>query len=206
VFERFTAPARAVVIGAQHEARELRHRHIGTEHVLLAMLAADLEGPAGRALRDAGVRAETVRAEVLRRVGPGQDPLGEADAEALKAIGIDLDAVREKIEESFGRGALDAGPECEQTGRSLFDRLRGRRRGPQPRLRGHIPFTPRAKKVLELSLREAIRLGDKEIRAEHILLGMLRDGGGLAVQILHESGVDLEDLRRRTEGGFGKAA
>ena len=59
MFERFTSAARATVIGAQHEARELRHRHIGTEHVLLSILELDSDGPAGRALRDCGVRPET---------------------------------------------------------------------------------------------------------------------------------------------------
>jgi len=61
---------------------------------------------------------------------------------------------------------------------------------------GHIPFTPRAKKALEMSLREALRLGDNFIGSEHLLLGLLREGQGLAAEILHEQGVQLDDVRR----------
>jgi ATP-dependent Clp protease ATP-binding subunit ClpC len=61
---------------------------------------------------------------------------------------------------------------------------------------GHIPFTPRAKKTLEMSLREALQLGDNFIGGEHILLGLLREGKGLGAEILHERGLRLDDLRR----------
>src|SRR4051812_41270881 len=111
MFERFTAGARTVVTDAQAEARALHHNHIGTEHVLIALLA-DPEGPAARSLRDSGLDAEAVRADVLRRIGGHTDSgplLSDADAEdaaALKAIGIDLAAVREAIEANFGAGAL----------------------------------------------------------------------------------------------------
>nr|WP_268247750.1 Clp protease N-terminal domain-containing protein [Actinomadura citrea] len=61
--------------------------------------------------------------------------------------------------------------------------------------RGHIPFTPQAKKALELSLRHAIRLGQKEIRSGHLLLGVLHDGDFLSVRLVTEAGVDVEQLR-----------
>jgi ATP-dependent Clp protease ATP-binding subunit ClpA len=61
---------------------------------------------------------------------------------------------------------------------------------------GHIPFTPRAKKALEMSLREALQMGDDFIGSEHLLLGLLREGGGLAAEILHEHGLQLENIRR----------
>ena len=202
MFERFTAAAREVVIGAQRAGRDLRHTYIGTEHLLLGVLAADEAGPAGRALRDVGVHAEAVRGQIVRRVGAGPEPLGDADAEALRAIGIDLDAVRAKVEDSFGPGALDQPVDTEETGGWPLRRMRGRRRGP----RGHVPFTPRAKKVLELSLREAIYHGDRRIGPEHILLGLVREGKGLAAEILVGSGVDLDDLRRRTLAGREAAA
>ena len=105
-------------------------------------------------------------ADVLARHGAGADRLrgalsaGEPDAGALAAIGIDLDEVRRRVEASFGPGALE----------------RGRRRR-----RGHVRFTAAAKKALELSLREALRLGDREIGAEHVLLGLLRQGGADAL-------------------------
>lgn len=104
----------------------------------------------------------------------------ELDAAALESIGIDLDAVREKVEAAFGAGALD-GP-------------RGR-----PRKRGHIPFSPRARKVLELSLREAIRLRQRQIADGHLLLGVLRDGNGLAARIIAETGADFATLRAQVE-------
>jgi ATP-dependent Clp protease ATP-binding subunit ClpA len=211
MFERFTSAARNVVTGAQEQARALHHSYIGTEHLLLALLVNDADGPAGRALAGAGVRAETVRDEIVRRVG-GRAGLGEADAQALRAIGIDLDAVRAKVDESFGPGALDAdeplgGPPAPSRG--LIDRLRGRRR--PPRARGAEfakarPPTRRTKTVLELSLREALRLRSDHIGPEHILLGLLREGQGLAVQILVEGGASLEDLRRRVQDGDDRAA
>jgi ATP-dependent Clp protease ATP-binding subunit ClpA len=209
MFERFTKAAREVVISAKHQAGDLRHSRVGTEHILLALLEVDVDGAAGRALHGAGVEPAAVREEIVRRVGAGPEPLGEADAEALRAIGIDLEAVRDKVEESFGPGALDeptddlpAADDIEERG-GLVDRLRGRRRRSLP---GHIPFAPRCKKVLELSLREAIHLGHRYIGTEHILLGLLREGEGLGVRILVDAGVDLDDLRRRTLAGLGRAA
>jgi ATP-dependent Clp protease ATP-binding subunit ClpA len=214
MFERFSSSARAVVVGAQEQARELRHAFIGTEHLLLALLVVDANGPAGRALRDAGVRKDAVRDEIVRQVGTGPGHLGEADADALQAIGIDLDAVRSKVEESFGPGALEEPDvECYRPSRSFVDRLRGRKR-PQRVQRApgtqigprHIPFTARAKKVMELALREALRLRSDYIGTEHLLLGLIREGRGLATQVLVDAGVDLQDLRRRLETEFRKAS
>ncbi|MFI0349488.1 Clp protease N-terminal domain-containing protein [Actinomadura sp. 9N407] len=168
MFERFTKEARAAVIQAQAEARALSHRTIGPEHVLLGLL--DGEGPAAQALRDHGVWPVGLRTAIGRRGGTG--PL---DAEALRSLGIDLDAVREAAEESFGEGALDAPP--------------GRFR------KGHIPFSKEAKKALELSLRHAIRLKHKEINGGHILLGILHDEDFASVLVLSEMGVDVAALR-----------
>ncbi|GGK85171.1 Clp protease [Mangrovihabitans endophyticus] len=190
MFERFTQPARDAVIRAQAEARDLGQSPIGTQHVLLAMLA-DETGPIAALVRDAGVDARSVRAEIIRRATPDQQtpPPADTDAEdaaALRSIGIDLDAVRSAIEENFGPGALRLPRDAEPP-----------RRGPMARLfsAGHIPFSPRAKKVLELSLREAIRLKHKYIAAEHILLGVLREGDGMAAAILADAGVDFDRLR-----------
>jgi ATP-dependent Clp protease ATP-binding subunit ClpA len=91
-------------------------------------------------------------------------------ARALESIGISLDAVRQKVEEIIGRG--------------------------QQAPSGHIPFTPRAKKVLELSLREALQLGDNYIGTEHILLGLVREGDGVAAQVLVMLGADLNRVRQ----------
>ncbi len=195
MFERFTHASRTAVQNAQIEARELRHPRIGTEHLLLALIA-DPAGPTAALLADDGVDHARVRAELTRRVGHGTaapEPLAdtdEADAAALRAIGIDIAAVRRAIAENFGPDALHLpAPEAPRK-RSFL------RRGTTPG-RGHIPFSARAKKTLELSLREAIRLKHKVIGPEHILLGILRDDGGLAARILADAGVDLDRLRTR---------
>jgi ATP-dependent Clp protease ATP-binding subunit ClpA len=185
MFERFTDRARAVVVLAQDEARRLRHDYIGTEHLLLALLREGT-GVAKQALDHLGVDLEQVRSDVVRIIGggPATDTADE-DAEALRAIGIDLDQVRRHVEETFGPGALER--------RVFLSRRRSRRCG---RMFGHIPFTPRAKKVLELALREALRLRHGYIGTEHILLGLVREGEGVAAQILVERGVPLDGVRR----------
>jgi hypothetical protein len=93
-------------------------------------------------------------------------------AKALASVNITPDAARQELEAIVGR-----------------------RKQPQPS--GHIPFTKRAKKSLELSLREALRLGDNYIGTGHLLLGLIRQGDGVAVQMLGKLGVDLNDLRER---------
>jgi ATP-dependent Clp protease ATP-binding subunit ClpA len=209
MFERFTRAARAVVVGAQEECRRLRHRHIGTEHLLLALLHHG-DGAAA-ALRDVGVTTELVEAGIDRYLRNEPGGLGEEDAAALRAIGVDLDEVRARIEENFGPVSLTPPPEER---RRWFGLRRSRRvpvprysgRGGDERAGGHIPFSPRSKKVLELSLREAIRLKHKEIAPEHVLLGLLRENGGLAAKILAHAGVDVADLRYRVEATLRAAA
>ncbi len=92
-------------------------------------------------------------------------------AKALESLGISLEAVRAQVEEIIGHG------------------------GSTPS--GHIPFTPRAKKVLELSLREALQLGHNYIGTEHILLGLIREGEGVAAQVLVKLGADLSRVRQQ---------
>ena len=138
MFERFTYQSRRAVVLAQEEARDLRHNHIGTEHLLLGLL----------------------------REGTG------SAARALTSMHVTLDAARREVEATAGREELQ-----------------------QPS--GHIPFTPRAKKTLEMSLRESLRLGQNYISTGHLLLGLLREGDDVAVQILGRLGADLTDLRAR---------
>ncbi|MGH9277718.1 MAG: Clp protease N-terminal domain-containing protein, partial [Acidimicrobiales bacterium] len=105
-------------------------------------------------------------------------------AKALESLGISLEAVRNQVEEIIGQG------------------------GSSPS--GHIPFTPRAKKVLELSLREALQLGHNYIGTEHILLGLIREGEGVAAQVLVKLGADLSRVRQQViqllSGYSGKEA
>ena len=206
MFERFTHAAREAVIHAQFEARELRQAPIGTEHTLLSLLADEAGAIAcAPALRERHVDAAFVRAEIIRRVGQGTEPepddWAEKDAEdaaALKAIGIDLEAVRRAIEENFGPGALRLPRNVQPKRRGLLRRFYGGS--------GHIPFSDRNKKVLELSLREALRLKHNYIAPEHIMLGILREGHGLAAAILADAGVDFDDLREQVTRSLGDQA
>jgi ATP-dependent Clp protease ATP-binding subunit ClpA len=127
MFERFTKDARHVVVLAQEEARRLHHNYIGTEHILLGLLAE----PDGLAFR------------------------------ALQSLGLSLEGARDEVVVIVGVGAGE-----KQT--------------------GHIPFTPRAKKTLELALREALQLHHNYIGTEHILLGVIREGSGVAAQVLKQ--------------------
>jgi len=104
-------------------------------------------------------------------------------ARALEAVQVNLDTVRSQVVEIIGRGSTPPS--------------------------GHIPFTPRAKKVLELSLREALQLGHNYIGTEHIMLGLIREGEGVAAKVLVKLGVDLERLRNqvlKTLSGSSPAA
>ena len=92
-------------------------------------------------------------------------------AKALESLGISLEAVRQQVEEIIGQG--------------------------QQAPSGHIPFTPRAKKVLELSLRESLQLGHNYIGTEHILLALIREGEGVAAQVLVKLGADLNRVRQQ---------
>jgi ATP-dependent Clp protease ATP-binding subunit ClpC len=136
MFERFTDRARRVVVLAGEEARGLRHNYLGTEHLLLGIVA-ERQGVAVR---------------------------------VLEALGISLDEVRERVEQLIGRG------EHEEA--------------------GNIPFTPRAKKALELSLRESLQLGHDYVGTEHILLGLVREGEGVAAQVLLPMGADSARTRQ----------
>jgi ATP-dependent Clp protease ATP-binding subunit ClpA len=196
MFERFTTQAREVVMGAQKEARQLGHRQVGTEHLLLALVVPH-RGGAGSVLAGVGLDHERVSADITRVLGVRQ--LGDGDAAALRSIGIDLEAIRAKLEQIFGPGALDCEPPVRPS--RLF-----RRQSPANPPLGHIRFSARAKKVLELSLREALRLKHGYIGAEHILLGLIREGEGLAARIMVDAGVNMSDLRRSAEESLKKAA
>jgi ATP-dependent Clp protease ATP-binding subunit ClpA len=195
MFERFTIPAREVVLAARAEAQSLGHDYIGTEHLLLALLRPEA-GVASSVLERAGVTAQGVRADVVRLLGCPQRPLGEQDAVALRSIGIDLDAVLARLEQTFG---VDASKQPDEPGIGVL----GRRRRP---FRPTSRFTNRAKKVLQLGLREAVVLGSSTIGTEHILLGLLREGLGLGARVLISQGRSLEELRSATLQALDRAA
>jgi hypothetical protein len=232
MFERFTDTARHVIVQAQADARRLGHNYIGCEHLLLAVAAAG--EPASAVLRDQGVTPDRVEAEILRTIGRGQtaDPLGGLDRQALAFIGIDVDVVRARIEAAFGpdalTGALPAacrnrrpawgkGPLAELTRRRR--RRRARRSAPlpagPPRQRpaaagpapgGHIPFTARAKKSMELSLREAEALHDNYIGVQHVTLALLAMKDGTVPVILSALGAPATSLRAAILARYRKAS
>ena len=134
--DNFTPRAQQVLQLARKEADRFNHGYVGTEHVLLGLIA-----------------------------------LGHGVAvNALQSVGIELDAVRMEVEKAVGTG-------------------------PETKTIGSIPFTPRAKKVLALSASEARNLGHSYVGTEHILLGLLREGEGIAARVLENLGVDLDEIR-----------
>lgn len=195
MFERFTGPARATVLRAKQAAREFGPGPIGTQHLLLALVSPDA-GVAHAVLREAGLDEHRVRAEIVRLVGaPGPARLlDEEDAAALRTIGIDLDTVLARIEESFGPDALRP-PAPAPRREALWGARRGDNR-----------LTPRARKAIGLALREAVHLQDRYIGTEHLLLGLIREGDGLAARILVDNGIVLGDLRAGLLARLDRAA
>jgi len=227
MFERFTEEARDVVRLAGEHARRLGHRYIGGEHILLAVTGAGQ--PASAVLSAHGVTPELVEEEIVRRVGLGAGGQGSGlfaglDRDALATIGIDLDAVRARIEASFGPQALTSAAQLAHQGRPghpgprparfvrdwrhrrrarrAMDRspvcrppAAGRYRAPGPVPSGHIPFTPAAKKILELTLREAAALDDTHVGVEHIALTLTTVESGLVPPILAAAGTPAPALR-----------
>jgi ATP-dependent Clp protease ATP-binding subunit ClpA len=170
VFERFTQPAHRVVELAEEEAARLGHRYLGPEHVLLGIVRDD-NSRAARVLRAHGLDLEAARVEVGRLVDQGVLPRPERnDAELLRDLGIDLEAVRRQAEETFGCEAVDEAS-WRVTRRSWW-------RG------GALGWTPlcgrpmAAKGALHLASVEADALG-QDVGPEHVLLGVLRDAAAL---------------------------
>jgi ATP-dependent Clp protease ATP-binding subunit ClpA len=166
MFERFTDAARQCVVLAEEESRGMDSGYIGTEHLLIAVVG-EPQGLGGRILRELGATPESLRADARRLAEPSG-----IDADALATLGIDLDEVKRRVEETFGPGALSRG------------------RGSY----GRTPFSPKAKKTLELALRSSRALGDNFIGSEHILLGLARADDGTAARLLTERELDLKRL------------
>ncbi|MBU5438683.1 ATP-dependent Clp protease ATP-binding subunit [Tissierella sp. MSJ-40] len=136
MFGRFTERAQKAILLAQEEAKRLKHNYVGTEHLLLGLLAEG-EGAAAIALKELGVNIENARLQVTKAIGQGEY---EADI---------------------------------------------------------LGFTPRTKRIFELSFLEARNLGHNYVGTEHILLGLLAEGEGVAIVVLKELGVDIDKLENR---------
>jgi ATP-dependent Clp protease ATP-binding subunit ClpA len=164
VFERFSAPARRLMLRAHEVAAAAGHDWLGTEHLAVALVREET-GAAAAALRSVGVSAERLVRDFQDALGAGQTPSNPAvDPEPLQAIGIDLAEVKRRIEESFGPGALE------------FTRAWRPRNCGWP--------TSLAKKVLEKALREALRTGSELIGPEHILMGLCQVPDALGADLL----------------------
>jgi len=142
---RFTERAQRVILIAQEEAKRLNHDYVGTEHILLGLIALG-EGVAAQVLSNLGVDLRRVRAEIEKIVGTGDNVM----------------------------------------------------------LLGEIPFTPRAKKVLELAVEEAQNMGHSHVGTEHLLLGLIREEEGVAAQVLENLGVRLDIVREEVISLLGE--
>jgi ATP-dependent Clp protease ATP-binding subunit ClpA len=176
MFERFTKRARRAVERSADLAVEKHASHVRPEHLFLALLD-DADNLAVRVLADLGAPADRLHEELERRRSRYVDGLGDEDAEALATIGIDLHEVLRRV----GRGSGE-----------------GHRRG-RPR------FSRESRKVLELSLREAIALRHNYIGTEHILLGLARGGDPAVRDTLAALDVSPADLRGAVADAVRKA-
>lgn len=166
MLERFATEARDAVTAA-HDAAQRHGAAAVTSAHLLGAAVSDQRSVAARAVLVAGTEPAALADAALR----ADDGI---DAEALAAIGVDLDAVRAQVEDEFGAGALD------------HPHVRGARR---------LPFAPDARKTLELALREAIASHDKRIDSGHLLLGAARlERRAPAARVLASLGVDTTAL------------
>jgi ATP-dependent Clp protease ATP-binding subunit ClpA len=169
VFEKFEPTARQAFLDARNEARRAGQDRVGSEHVLLGLLAEP--GAAADALADAGLDLESLRAWVPR--GSHEAPAG-LDAEGLATLGIDLDAVRRATDAAFGRGALDRVAVPGQ---------------------GRLPIGDDAKAGLAHAVRQAQQLGQRQISSGHMLLGLIDQRRNAALMLLTQAGIDIPALR-----------
>jgi ATP-dependent Clp protease ATP-binding subunit ClpA len=183
MFGPFTDEARSVVAEAHQTAHRMGHPFLGCEHMVLSCSAS--AGPAGEVLREHGLSPAAVEASI-RRLLDADDGI---DAAALADIGIDLDTVRERIEATFGPGALAPA------------RLPQRRFRRRRKVGGHLPLTGRATACLRLSAREAHSYGEGRTGVEHLVLALTSITGGLAPRIARDLGVEPaavhDELARR---------
>jgi len=182
VFELFTHRARRSLVLAQDEAMALGHDVIGTGHMLLGLVASP-ESTAGAALAERGLGLPGTRAQAVRVLAAsGIDGTRAQQAkDALSSLGIDVAQIKRLADDAFGPGAF------------VF---------PRP------VYSPRARKVLELAVREARALGHEHIGTGHVLLGMIQQGEGVAFRVLTTLEVDTGALRedllaRASQEAFG---
>jgi ATP-dependent Clp protease ATP-binding subunit ClpA len=184
MLERFTKAAREVVERTQQIAIESRASQVRPEHLFAALLWDD-GCLAVRVLNAQGGTTERLHAELDRRRARYVDGLDDADAEALRSIGIDLEEVVRRMN--------DGDSEPSDRKRNRFSRV-------------HIRFSRPSKKVLELALREAVALHHNYIGTEHLLLGLVREGDVIVRDTLVAAGVDTTTLRQAVAEAVRRAS
>lgn len=185
MFERFSRHARVAVVLAQEEAKELGANAIEPQHLLAAVLQSTSRQLSAE-LAALGLRADAVRDKLS--AGTSEQSFDD-DADALRVIGIDLPAVRERVNRAFGAGSFENA--LSSSGR----RVR----------RGTLPFAKATKKVLELGLREALAHKSSVIDSEHLLLGILRSADPVTCGLITEH-VEVDELRRSIDALLRRAA
>ncbi|MFL6080473.1 MAG: Clp protease N-terminal domain-containing protein [Ornithinibacter sp.] len=203
MFERFSHDARTVVVSAIDLCTAVDADEVRPVHLLHALTAR----PTGARdlLAAHGITEDAVGAALgAAQAAPGR-PLDDDDAAALRSLGIDLDAIREAVDRQFGQGALEGAltPSPDDAHDADIDIDLSRRR---LTIGGSVRFGRGAKKVLELSLREAIRVRAREIRSEHIALALLRTDDEAVRMLLGSLGVDASALRSDLDGRSRRTA
>lgn len=191
-----TAEARAVQMGAFEHARRLGHPYVGGEHTLLALAGAS--DPAAAALREHGVTPDRVEEQVIRLWGGGL--FGDLDRSALAAVGIDIDAVRDRMAESFGQQALAQAGHAAHRAPAVpwWD---PRRSGPGIHAGGvFLPHSPDILQAFRTARAEQQARQDAQIGVEHLALGVLSVADGLVPPILSALGVPAGELRAAVAG------
>ncbi|HEY3217878.1 MAG TPA: Clp protease N-terminal domain-containing protein [Candidatus Limnocylindria bacterium] len=244
-FDDFDESGKRVIAIAQEEAIRLNHNYIGTEHLLAAVVRADTDGPAGRALARLGVSLDKVRTALEFIIGKGDAPVvpatitisprsqtvlalardeahrmgrtkvGAAEillallregqgiaAGILESLALTLDKVREAVLSELGTGLRSPSPGTPPPQppppRGDVRTHRGAGGGPFDR------FNDRAKRVLALAQDEAIRFNHNYMGPEHLLLGLVREGEGVAARVLKRLGVELSTVRGEVVKAIGR--
>lgn len=175
LFSRYAEGTKKAIELAQKEAVNLGHPFIGTEHLLLGLIAQG--GEAKQVLGEFGVTLDEARKAVSAKVGDVSAGAEAMDARALEPVGIDLKAVKGKVEEAFGEGALKIPP-------------------------GRPRFTPRSARVLEMAVGKAAGAGSDRVEPEHLLRALISDPDGFASQVLEQLAEDPAALRTRLGSSF----
>jgi ATP-dependent Clp protease ATP-binding subunit ClpA len=196
-----TRDARAVAMGAYGHALRLGHRYLGGEHFLLALASSG--EPAGVVLRERGVTPERVGEQVVRLAGDSL--FGDLDRDALAAIGVDVGAVRARIEASLGPGALTRAAQAARRGPRL-PRLNPRPVSGAERDGVFLPHAPDVEQGLRNASDEAQARCDTRIGVEHLALGLLTVAEGPVPPILSALGVSAPALRAAILGRYRQAS